>query len=112
VAPVPVMMDAPIPFAGTFDDGLSALRRNEAKDYLEDVAAQVTAGGVEARPTAVLAANPVEAIRAAAQAPGVGMIAVATHGRSGLRRLVLGSVADKLIRTSELPVLVTRPRGR
>ena len=112
VAPVPVMVDAPTPFAGSFDEGLSSLRRNEAKDYLKDIAAQVTSGGVEARPTAVLAANPLEAIRAAAQASGVGMIAVATHGRSGLRRLVLGSVADKLIRTSELPVLVTRPRGR
>jgi nucleotide-binding universal stress UspA family protein len=40
------------------------------------------------------------------------MIALATQGRGGLRRLVLGSVADKLVRTGELPVLVTRPRGK
>ena len=110
VAPVPMMVDAPTAFAGSFDEELSSLRRSEAKDYLEDVAAEVTAAGVEARPTAVLATHPLEAIRAAARAPGVGMIAVATHGRSGLRRMVLGSVADKLVRTSELPVLVTRPR--
>ena len=44
--------------------------------------------------------------------PGVGMIALATHGRGGLRRLVLGSIADKLVRTGEVPVLVTRPRGK
>jgi len=40
------------------------------------------------------------------------MIVLATHGRSGVRRMLLGSVADKLVRTSDLPVLVTRPRGR
>ena len=40
------------------------------------------------------------------------MVALATHGRGGVRRLVLGSVADKLVRGGERPVLVTRPRGR
>jgi nucleotide-binding universal stress UspA family protein len=40
------------------------------------------------------------------------MIALATHGRGGLRRLVLGSVADKLVRGGHLPVLVIRPRGK
>ena len=44
--------------------------------------------------------------------PGVGMIALATQGHGGLRRLVLGSIADKLVRTGEVPVLVTRPRGK
>jgi nucleotide-binding universal stress UspA family protein len=112
VSPAPVMADAPTPFSGPIDGELSTLRRDMAKDYLEDVAARVAAAGVPARPVAVLAANPVEAIRAAARAPEVGMIALATHGRSGLRRMVLGSVADKLVRTSELPVLVNRPRGR
>ena len=112
VAPVVLKIEAQAAFVGSFDEPLSSLRRDEAKDYLEDIASQVTAAGVEARPTAVLAANPVEAIRAAAASPDVGMIAVATHGRTGLRRMVLGSVADKLVRTSELPMLVTRPRGR
>lgn len=112
VDPVPLVLNAPAPFARSFDDQLSAIRRGEAKDYLEDIAGQVSAEGIAARPTAVLAPNPLEAIRAAAGAPGVGMIALATHGRGGLRRMVLGSVADKLVRSSELPVLVTRPRGR
>jgi nucleotide-binding universal stress UspA family protein len=40
------------------------------------------------------------------------MIAMATDGRGGLRRMVLGNIADKLVRTGELPVLVTRPRGK
>jgi nucleotide-binding universal stress UspA family protein len=112
VAPVPMMWESPAPFPASYSDELSAMRRAQAKDYLEDMAAEVRAAGIEARPTAVLAANPVEAIQAAARAPDVGLIALATHGRSGLRRMVIGSVADKLVRSSEVPVLVTRPRGR
>jgi nucleotide-binding universal stress UspA family protein len=38
------------------------------------------------------------------------LIVVATHGRSGIPRMVLGSVADKVIRAADLPVLVVRPR--
>ena len=37
------------------------------------------------------------------------LIALATHGRGGVRRMVLGSVADKLVRSADVPVLVVRP---
>lgn len=37
------------------------------------------------------------------------LIAMATHGRSGLSRTVMGSVADEVIRKSNLPILVIRP---
>jgi nucleotide-binding universal stress UspA family protein len=40
----------------------------------------------------------------------VDLVAIATHGRSGVRRLLLGSVADKLIRAAGPPVLVVRPK--
>lgn len=40
---------------------------------------------------------------------GAGAIALATHGRGGFKRLMLGSVADELIRHSTLPLLVYRP---
>jgi nucleotide-binding universal stress UspA family protein len=39
----------------------------------------------------------------------VGLIVLATHGRGGLRRVALGSVADKLVRAAAVPVLVIRP---
>ena len=112
VMPAPLMTDAPTPYSVAVDDELSAVNRELARDYLEDVAGRVTAAGIPASAVAVLSASPVDAIRAAARAADVGMIALATRGRSGVRRMVLGSVADKLVRTSELPVLVTRPRGR
>jgi nucleotide-binding universal stress UspA family protein len=112
VEPVAVMIDAPTMFSGGIDEELTSLRRREAQDYLDDVAERVAASGVETRASAVLAASALDGIQAAARNPAVQMIALATQGRGGLRRLVLGSVADKLVRTGELPVLVTRPRGK
>jgi nucleotide-binding universal stress UspA family protein len=38
-------------------------------------------------------------------------IVIATHGRSGVQRLVLGSVADKVVRGADVPVLVVRPQA-
>jgi nucleotide-binding universal stress UspA family protein len=41
--------------------------------------------------------------------PPIDMIAIETHGRGGLSRLLMGSVADKVIRGSRLPILVHKP---
>jgi nucleotide-binding universal stress UspA family protein len=37
------------------------------------------------------------------------MIAMSTHGRSGLQRLMIGSVADKIVHHANVPVLLVRP---
>jgi nucleotide-binding universal stress UspA family protein len=83
-----------------------------AQDYLDGVAEQLNAQGVPASGAAVLGGSVFAAIQDAARAPGTGMVALATHGRGGVRRLVLGSVADKLVRGGELPVLVSRSQRR
>jgi nucleotide-binding universal stress UspA family protein len=49
------------------------------------------------------------AIAAEAERVGARLIAMTTHGERGLRRLVLGSVADKVVRSSHIPTLVFRP---
>jgi nucleotide-binding universal stress UspA family protein len=49
------------------------------------------------------------AIADAAARHGVDLVAMATHGRGGVRRLLLGSVTDKVLRTSVLPLLVSGP---
>lgn len=55
--------------------------------------------------------HPAAAILDALRESGADVVALATHGRGGLRRFVLGSVADKVVRGSEEPVLVVRPVG-
>ncbi|MEZ4265286.1 MAG: universal stress protein [Myxococcota bacterium] len=52
--------------------------------------------------------HPVDVILDAAEADGASRIIVGTHGRRGLRRLFLGSVAERVVRASPVPVLVVR----
>ncbi|HZU29405.1 MAG TPA: universal stress protein [Bryobacteraceae bacterium] len=59
----------------------------------------------------VVEALPVEGIRAAAEDVRAGIIVVGTHGQSGVNRLMMGSVAERLINESPLPVLTVRGSG-
>ncbi len=56
----------------------------------------------------VIAGSPDEALIAAAQHQAADLIVVGSHGRHGLERLFLGSVAEGIVRKSPLPVLVVR----
>jgi nucleotide-binding universal stress UspA family protein len=112
VRPVVLKTDPPLPFPTGYDDELTRLSRAQAQDYLDDVVQQLNTQEVSTTGVAVLGGSAFDAIQDAARAPGTGMVALATHGRGGVRRLVLGSVADKLVRGGDLPVLITRPKGR
>jgi nucleotide-binding universal stress UspA family protein len=84
----------------------------QAEAYLEHVAARVREQGVQVRTRVVIARHAAEAILKEAAVQASNLIALATHGRGGLRRLLLGSVADKLFRAAASPVLVYRPTGK
>jgi nucleotide-binding universal stress UspA family protein len=60
---------------------------------------------------AVRFGDPVEEIVSFVEIEGVDLVAMATHGRTGLRRLVLGSVATGLLHRLQVPVLLIRPIG-
>ncbi|MFN3334823.1 MAG: universal stress protein, partial [Caldilinea sp.] len=55
--------------------------------------------------------DPAQRIVQYANEEGIGLIAMATHGRSGLGRLVMGSVAERVLRSSTAPVLLLRPES-
>ncbi len=57
----------------------------------------------------ILTGSPVDTILAAAAAPEVTLVALTTNGRGGLERSGIGSVADKVMRLAERPVLLVRP---
>ncbi|MBL8796281.1 MAG: universal stress protein [Planctomycetia bacterium] len=83
--------------------------KTQAEGYLTGVA-----GRMQARPEAVqrrvvVGTQIAETILEQAGALSVDAIAIATHGRGGWRRLLLGSVADKVVRGAHVPVLVYRP---
>jgi nucleotide-binding universal stress UspA family protein len=80
-----------------------------AATYLERVADRLRADGLDVATHAVHGKTPPLAMSEMADKLGVDVIAMASHGYGGLKRAVLGSVADKLLRVSSLPVLITRP---
>lgn len=80
----------------------------EAKEYLSTIETRVTAKGLRCR-SEVMHGVPWDKIVSFAGNANDMMVAISTHGRSGIPRLVLGSVADMVIRSLETPVLVVRP---
>lgn len=85
------------------------LLRDSARDYLEMCASRLRARGIATMVTVVTDASPARAIVETADQHQVDLVAIATHGAGGIRRMVLGSVADKVLRSSRRPLLVFRP---
>jgi nucleotide-binding universal stress UspA family protein len=83
--------------------------RQEAQTYLEGVSARLREQSLRVQTRVVVDAQPASAILKASAALGNGLIALETHGRRGLQRMFLGSVADKVVRGASLPVLVHHP---
>jgi nucleotide-binding universal stress UspA family protein len=79
----------------------------EARAYLEGVAARLGERGVDAR-VAVPLEEEADGILAEARRAGADLIAMATHGRGGLGRWLYGSVAQEVIASATLPVLLIR----
>jgi nucleotide-binding universal stress UspA family protein len=81
--------------------------RAEAEEYLASIAAQLRAKGVRVT-TAVRRGEPVAEILAGAREVDADLIAMTTHGRSGLSRLLFGSVAAAVLSQAEVPVFLMR----
>lgn len=89
-----------------------AAQRAAAQENLDAIARRLQQEGVERVSTVVLDGAASHAICAAVPELGVDLVVIATHGRSGLGRVLLGSVADYVIRhTPGAAVLVVRPEG-
>jgi nucleotide-binding universal stress UspA family protein len=78
-----------------------------AEEYLAPIAAALRAKGVRVT-THVRRGEAVDEILAGARAAGADLIAMTTHGRSGLGRLLFGSVAESVLRHAEIPVFLMR----
>src|SRR5437868_14772089 len=83
----------------------------EAQTYLEGLAARLSAGGiaVETHAHDVPEGDVARSIVAHAEEGGADLIALCTHGGGGLRDLLVGSIAQQVLRRGTAPVLLTRP---
>jgi len=121
-APLPVVDPVMVP-AVAFDAGLAERQQASAERYLCRVAARLQGddANLRLRTHALIDAEPAEAIceflAAKVKRPGfdgdssspIDLVALATHGREGLARLLLGSVADRVLQHTPVPLLLQRP---
>ena len=79
--------------------------------YLEDVKSRLEAEGVKVKTESLEGSRAAEVIRVYAQKNNVDMIVLGTHGYTGLKKLMFGSVANEVLQTSHVPVLLIRPEA-
>ncbi|HEY0605015.1 MAG TPA: universal stress protein [Herpetosiphonaceae bacterium] len=99
------------PFTSPRDPAWDETRRRlmKAQCYLARVARPLLSAGMRVRIRVLMAEQAAPAILSEAQHSGFDLIALATHGRSGLARLLLGSVADTILHRAKTPLLLYRP---
>jgi nucleotide-binding universal stress UspA family protein len=85
-------------------------RRKFAEDYLKQIADRLTGTGAKCRIKVILG-RVAESLVDYCVKNDVDLIIIATHGRSGITRWVRGSVADKILRSSKIPVMMVRAPG-
>ena len=87
----------------------SEQRRGALSAYFENMARALKVGGVNVT-NVITEGPPADMILDYAEANKIDLIAMSTHGRSGIGRWVLGSVTEKVLHAGDTAVLVVRPR--
>ncbi len=93
-----------LPAEGEFEE-----EEREAQVYLERVADSLREDGIQVF-TGTQIGPVAESILAYAEANEIDLVAMCTHGRTGLARWALGSVADRVLRAGGVPILLVRAR--
>jgi nucleotide-binding universal stress UspA family protein len=89
-------------------DHKAQIVKRQSEEVQEKIGIEPAAKGVQVHGEVYVGAPDTEILRCAAE-NHVDLILMATHGRSGIRRLVLGSVTEKVLRAANVPVWLVRP---
>ena len=112
----PVRLPVSVPAHGNFGftekdrQHLETNRKKAATDYLEKMADNLDIPG-SVFSYAVLEGNPANMLADYATNNAVDLIVLASHGRTGVSRWLIGSVAERVVRTSCVPVMIVRAPG-
>jgi nucleotide-binding universal stress UspA family protein len=87
---------------------ITASRQTRTETYLEATAAQLEKNGLQVE-TSVRQGSALENITHFVAENGIDLIVMSTHGRGELQRFLVGSVTDRVIRSSHVPVLAIPP---
>jgi nucleotide-binding universal stress UspA family protein len=109
VVPYPLDVASPyLPTTFQMNQGLVDDARDAAREYLEEQAERLRKRGFDVAVAARVDVQPGHGILKEAEESGATLIAMATHGRTGLRRALLGGATDKVLRGAHVPVLLHR----
>jgi nucleotide-binding universal stress UspA family protein len=107
IQPLPPDGEPAWPLPAGYDTELTRISCESASEYLSVQAEHLRRTGIRASGVAMTGtAGVAQTLVEVATPTRVGLLAMATHGRGGLRRIVLGSVTDKVVRGAQVPVLV------
>lgn len=90
-------------------EGMSEIRE-KAEEAIDRVAAIAEEAGVECH-TEIRGGQPHRKIRDAIDDDGIDAVVMGSHGRSGLKRRIMGSVTERVLRSTTVPVLVIDEKG-
>ena len=98
-------------FAARLQDDLNLADSQEMKDdkaYLDEVSSRLKAEGLHVKAILMQGKEPVDGILDVAQKETCDLIAMSTHGHKFIKDMILGSVADKLRHSTDIPILMIR----
>lgn len=110
VEPLELQPQSWVAFSQDELDRIESGRRSDAEDYLKRVVKQLQDAGADVQSEVILG-KAAESLADYATKQGVDLIIMATHGRSGISRWYWGSVAERILRSSCVPVLMVRAPG-
>jgi len=98
-----------VPYPLEQDATITEIRRADAQRRLDEVADRLRARGLCASARVLIGPSAAATVLETMESQKYDVVAMTTHGEGGMRRLFIGSVADKVIRSVGKPVLVLRP---
>ena len=99
-----------VPISPEIYEETESARKSAAKGYLDQIKNRLKYEGTELH-SEVLVGRVADSLADYTEKNDIDLILIATHGRSGVTRWVRGSVADKILRSSNVPVLMVRAPG-
>ena len=84
---------------------------DHSNKYLAGVASRLGSAGIKVKTESLESERPAEIISDYARKNGIDLIVITTHGYTGLKKMMLGSVSLELIHDAHMPVLLIRPES-
>ena len=109
-----VLTPIPVTYYGVYVDmavieDVEQAARTTANTYIQQTVARLEALGLKAKAVLMEELSVADSILEYAEQNRIDLIAMSTHGRTGIGRWLLGSVADRVVNHSKTPMLLVRP---